>query len=311
MASKGRSRHQASIKPREDRRFLGIGMVLLAYLTFTGIDTSAKWLVINGMPSLQVVFSRYAVQLVLVLAWILPTYGLAAFKSNALGLEITRAVMLLLATIFNFFAIAYLPLTVTASILFTMPLILCALSIPLLGETVGWRRWVAILVGFIGVLVIIQPGGSGFHWAMLLSLVSVSVYALYNIISRKLAGVDPTHTQQLYSALVATVCIVPFAFLEWMWPRDPVEWTAFLIMGALAAFGHLLLTVAHRMAEASVLAPFVYPHIIYMTAASWLVFGQAPDIWIFVGAPIVIGSGLYIWLREKQLSVKPPDARIS
>lgn len=298
------SRHQASIKPIEDRRLLGISMMLGAFLLFTGIDTSAKWLVLSGMPSLEVVFARYSIHLLIVLAWFVPRFGPQVFKTSAPKLEIMRAVVLLGSTIFNFFAVAYLPLTVTGSILFASPILLCVLSIPLLGEQVGWRRWVAILVGFAGVLIIIQPGGSGFHWAMFLSLGAVTSYAFYNIFNRKLAGVDSPYTQQLYAALIATLCLLPFAFNGWVWPSDTVGWIAFFAMGVFGALGHLLLTVAHRLAQASVLAPFVYPQIIYMSLASWLIFGQPPDIWIFVGAPIVIGSGLYIWLRERQIATR-------
>jgi drug/metabolite transporter (DMT)-like permease len=206
------------------------------------------------------------------------------------------------STIFNFLAITFLPLTVTASISFTMPLILCALSIPLLGETVGWRRWLAICVGFLGVLVIVQPGTAAFHPAVFLSLTGAVFTALYMLLTRKLAGVDSTTTQQFYASFVATVCLVPFALGGFIWPSSVVGWIVFVLIGAAALIGHQVLTTAHRFAPASVLAPFGYVQIIFMTTSSWLIFNQPPSIWIFVGAPIVIGSGLYIWLRERQLA---------
>lgn len=292
-------------KPRENRRTLAIVMMLIAYMFFAAVDTSAKWLVVAGMPSLQAAFSRYAIQAILVVVLFMPRFGPSVFKSNSYSFEIIRALLLLASTICNFFAVKYLPLTLTAAIMFTLPLITCALSIPLLGETVGWRRWVAILVGFGGILIIVQPGGASFHWAMILSLASVTAYALYNIVNRKLAGVDSTYTQQMYSALIATACLLPFAFTDWVWPDLAASWFAFLMMGVFAMIGHLLLTVAHRWAEASTLAPFVYPHIIYMTFSGWIIFGDLPNAWIFVGAPIVIGSGLYIWARERNL--KTPE----
>lgn len=292
------------IKPVEDKRFLGISMVLFAVLMFTGIDTSAKWLALSGMPATEVVFSRYIVHFLLVLVFFLPSQGAALFKTNSPKLEIGRAVVLLLSTVLNFVAVKFLALTVTGSIVFAMPLILTALSGPLLGEHVGWRRWMAILVGFAGVLIIIRPGGETFHWAMFLSLGSTAFYAFYNILTRKLAGVDSPYTQQFYSALVATICITPFAFAGWVWPTDLAGWIAFGAMGMFGAIGHMIITVAHRLAPASTLAPFIYPQILYMSMASWFVFSQPPDIGIFIGAPIVVGSGLYIWLREKQLASK-------
>ena len=294
----------SNIKPIEDRRLLGITLVMLAVLCFTLIDTSAKWLVSSGTPTLEVVFVRYLVQLVIFSALLGTGRARELLVTRNPPLTIIRGLVLLAATIFNFFAVKFLPLTVTGSIVFAMPLVLCALSVPLLGEHVGWRRWVAILVGFGGVLIIVQPGAGDFNWAVFFSLGAVTCYAFYNIITRKLAGVDSPHSQQFYAALVATVCILPFAFGEWEWPSDPASWLAFFTMGAMGAVGHQIYTIAHRLAPASTLAPFVYVQIIYMSAASWVVFGEPPDQWIFLGAPIVIGSGLYIWLRERQLQAK-------
>lgn len=295
---------QNSVKPVEDRRTMGFSLVILALIMFTGLDTCAKFLVTNGVPSLEVVFARYAVHLFLVVLILLPLQGKTLVKTKRPGLETIRALSLMSATVCNFFAVKYLPLTTTSAILFAMPLVLCVLSGPFLGEHVGPRRWAAVVVGLVGVLIIIQPGGTSFHPAMFLSLGAVMATAFYNLLNRKLAGVDPTNTQQFYAALVATGCIAPFAFFEWVWPDTPLLWTAFLAMGVLGGVGHLMLTVAHRYAEASALAPFSYMQIIFMTASSLFVFGEAPDMWIYVGAPIVIGSGLYIWLRERQLQVR-------
>jgi len=290
-----------TIAPIEERRLLGISFLLIGYLCFTVIDSCAKWLSGNGMPTTEVVFVRYAGQFILVSALFLPTRRTELLRTRSWKLEVLRGLCLLGSTVFNFFAITYLPLTVTASIAFTMPLILCALSIPLLGEQVGWRRWLAIIVGFAGVLVIIRPGTAAFHPAMLLSLCGAFFTALYFLLTRKLAGVDSTTTQQFYAAFVATLCIAPFAFGGWIWPADPAGWFAFAMIGAAALIGHQFLTTAHRFAPASVLAPFGYFQIIFMTLSSWLIFNQPPDVWVFVGAPIVIASGLYIWLRERKL----------
>jgi drug/metabolite transporter (DMT)-like permease len=290
------------IAPIEDRRLLGIGLVLTAFLCFTTIDTSAKWMTTHGLPTLEVVFVRYAVHFALIAGLILPRYGRVLLRSGNRRLELLRGLVLLGSTIANFFAIRHLPLTVTGSILFSVPLIVCAVSVPLLGEHVGWRRWMAILVGFGGVLLIIRPGSEGFSFYVVFSLVAVTCYAFYIISNRMLAGVDAASTQQFYSALIATVCIAPFAFGKWMWPQEPSSWLAFAAIGVAGAVGHQIYTIAHRFAPASTLAPFIYAQIIYLTASSWLIFGQPPDVWIFAGAPLVIGSGLYIWLRERQIA---------
>lgn len=293
----------SAVKPVEDRRMQAIAMMLVGYLCYTVIDSFAKLLSQSGLPTMEVVFVRYAGQLILVLAIFVPREGARALATTrSLRLEVARGLCLLGSTIFNFLALTFLPLTVTSAISFTMPLILCALSIPMLGETVGWRRWVAIGVGFLGVMVIVRPGTEAFHPAVVLSLITAVFSALYNLLTRKLAGVDTTTTQQFYASAVATACIAPFSLGSWVWPSNALGWTAFLAIGLFALIGHLFVTTAHRYAPASVLAPFGYLHIFFMTGSSWLVFHQPPDIWIVVGAPIVMGSGLYIWLRERQLS---------
>jgi drug/metabolite transporter (DMT)-like permease len=292
----------SALKPVEDRRLLGIGMMIAALFCYTVIDSFAKLLSASGMPTMEVVFIRYLGQFVLVLAIFLPREGKALVTTRSWKLEVARGLCLLGSTVFNFMAITFLPLTVTSAISFTMPLILCALSIPLLGETVGWRRWLAIGVGFVGVLVIVQPGTEAFQPAVILSLITAMFSALYNLLTRKLAGVDTTTTQQFFAAGVATVCIAPFSFGDWTWPQEIVGWSAFVGIGVAALIGHLLVTTAHRYAPASVLAPFGYMQIIFMTGSSWFVFNQPPTVWLFVGAPIVMASGFYIWLRERQLS---------
>jgi drug/metabolite transporter (DMT)-like permease len=291
----------ATVKPIEERRLLAIGLVLFGYFCFCVIDSCAKWLMLHGLPTMEVVFVRYAGQFLLIVALFAPRKGTALVETRRPVLEALRSLCLLGSTICNFVAITFIPLTVTASISFTMPLILCALSIPLLGEKVGWRRWLAIIIGFAGVLVIVRPGTSAFHPAMVVSFVGVGFTAFYFLLTRKLAGVDSTTTQSFYAAGIATLCLAPFAFGGWTWPDSPAEWIPFVLIGAAAMIGHQAITLAHRFAPASVLAPFNYSLIVYLTASSWLVFNQPPDIWIFVGAPIVIGSGLYIWLRERQL----------
>jgi drug/metabolite transporter (DMT)-like permease len=291
----------AAVKPIEERRLLGIGLVLFGYFCFSVIDSCAKWLMLHGLPPMEVVFVRYAGQFLLIVALFAPRKGTALVQTRRPVLEGIRSLCLLGSTICNFIAMTYIPLTVTASISFTMPLLLCALSIPLLGEKVGWRRWLAIIAGFAGVLIIIRPGTDAFHPAMFLSFLGIVFTAFYFLLTRKLAGVDSTTTQSFYAAGIATLCLAPFAFGGWTWPDTMAVWIPFFVIGAAAMIGHQAITLAHRFAPASVLAPFNYSLIVYLTASSWLVFNQPPDVWIFVGAPIVIGSGLYIWLRERQL----------
>jgi drug/metabolite transporter (DMT)-like permease len=287
--------------PQEDRRGLAIGMMLLAFACFTMLDSSAKWLVTTGMSPWAAVFARYAVHLAIVAALILPGQGIHSLASKAPVTETLRAALLLTSTMCNFVAVTYLPLTLTATIFFTIPIFVTVLSIPILGEQVGWRRWMAVGVGFAGILLVTRPWTADFHWAMTLSVTAAFCASCYQILTRLLAGVDSTNTQQLYAGLVATLGIAPLAYLNWQTPEGSLAWVLFLAMGCFGWFGHQLLTVAHRYAPASLLAPFVYVQLLFMTASSWIVFSQPPTIWILAGAPIVMGSGFYIWWRERRL----------
>ena len=290
------------VAPLEDRRLMGIGLILIAFLVFTGIDTCAKWLVLAGLPPWQVVFIRYAVHLVMATALILPASGGAVLRSVSPGSEVVRGVFLLASTMLNFNAVRYLPLTLTSAIMFTIPLWICAFSIPLLGEKVGPRRWAAIVVGLGGVLIIARPWSAEAHWAVVLSIAAAISAALYTVMTRKLAGRDSTATQQFYAAAIATTLIAPMALIDWHWPERPVDWIAFGLIGLFGWGGHQLLTIAHRFAPASVLAPFGYFQIIYMTASSWLIFATPPEVWVLAGAAVVLASGLYIWIRERHLA---------
>jgi drug/metabolite transporter (DMT)-like permease len=290
-----------SIAPVEERRSFGIGVILSSQLFFLMIDPSAKWMQAAGLPLGEIIWVRYAVHLLLALLLFLPGQGLTLFGSRAPWLELARGSALYASTIVNFLAVKVLPVTMTSSILNSQPLLVCMLSIPLLGEKVGLRRWAAIVVGFVGVLIIVRPGTAEFSPAVLLSLSGALLGAFYNILMRKLAGIDSAATQQIWACVLALVCTGPFAFEDWVWPHDGATWFAFAVIGAAGMLGHLLATVAARFAPASVLAPFGYLQIIYASLVSWLVFGQPPTFWIFIGAGIVIASGLYLALREARL----------
>jgi len=288
-----------------------IGLVLVAYLCFTTIDSSAKWLGRAGLPTMEIAFIRYLGHFLMVSVAFLPRRGLALVRTGRPALEVMRAVFLFASTILNFIALQYVPLTVTGSIAFTMPLMLSALSVPLLGETVGWRRWTAVIVGFIGVMIIIRPGTSSFHPAALLSLGAALMSVFYFVATKRLAGIDSAATQQFYAALVATICLAPLGLASgWVWPAHADDWLFFFLIGFAGLVGHIIFSTALRFAPASMLAPFAYFQIVYLALASALLFGQPPDIWIYIGAPIVIGSGLYIWLRERRLArpLKPVAA---
>ena len=287
------------------RLSLGFGLMLVAFAMFVVMDTSAKWLVLSGLAALQVAFMRFAVHFLLVLAAYAPREGASLLRSNAPRLQLARGALLSGATLLNFTALKYLPLPVTISIFFVGPLLVCLLSIPVLGERVGPRRFLAVAAGFGGVLVILQPWSERFDWHVLLSLGATTCASTYFVLSRLIRGADGNGTTQLYASLTGTFVLAPFALAAWTWPADPAQWGLLVLLGTFGLTGHSMVVRAHEFAEASVLAPTVYSQILYVSLASWLVFGQPPEAATLAGSAIVIASGLYVWWRERALAGAP------
>jgi len=280
-------------------RLTGIGLVSLTYVLFTLLDGSAKWLV-QSVPVILVVWLRFLTQVLLAAALLFPLRGRALVRTRHLRWHVVRGLMFCAMTGMNFWALQYLQLTVTASIFFTVPILIALMSAPLLGERMDARRWAAILVGFAGVLVIVRPGSAAFHPAMLLSMVNAVLYAGFNLMTRKLAAYDAPETIQFLPAVVASVVLAPFALAAWQSPPGAFEWLVLCMMGVFGGTGHTLLAMAHRYAPASTLAPFLYQQILYMALFGYLVFGSVPDPAVWLGAAIVVGSGLYLFARERR-----------
>ena len=280
-------------------RLAGIALMVGSFVVFARVDSGAKYLSAS-LPVGQVIFLRYIIATVYAAIVLSATGGLRFFKTKKPGMQFIRGILLAIATVTNFIALQYLRLDQTSAIMFSSPFWVCALSVPLLGESVGPRRWGAIVVGFLGVLVIVRPGTDGFHWAMLVSLVSPIAVSLYLIASRKVGETDSAQTSMFYPTLVGTIAVLPMLPSEWA-PPTGYEWFVALVMGIAGGVGHQMLSQAHRMAPAPILAPFIYTQIISMAAMGYIFFGDVPDLWTFAGAAIVIGSGLYLLARERQL----------
>lgn len=270
----------------------------LALIVFTGIDSSAKWLG-QRLPSLEVSFVRYLVAFVVAAVVLNPVSTPQAWRTRSPWLQILRGLCLLGSTVFNFMALGHLQLAETVSIGFSAPLVIAALSGPILGEIVGPKRWLAIMVGFVGVLVIARPSPSHLDPAMLLSFANVLCYAVYAIVTRKLAPVDSAASMLVFSAAIAVVILAPAMPGVWVWPKGALEWGVVLLMGVCGALGHFLLILAFARAPASVVAPFAYGQIVWMGLAGYLVFGDVPARETLFGVAIVMASGLWLlWLER-------------
>jgi drug/metabolite transporter (DMT)-like permease len=281
-------------------RLTGIALMCGAVASFAVLDTTAKYLSLY-MSTLQVVWARYTgaflFPFIVSNPWTRP--GLTRTKRPVL--QLVRSVLLLVSTLCNFAALRYLQLDEAIALIFSTPFFVAALSGPMLGEWVRWRRWSAIAVGFVGVLVVTRPGAASFQPAALLSLSAALCYALYSITTRILARTDSNETTLFYSNIVGALALLPVVPLVWTTPTDPLVIALMVATGAIGSFGHYLLIAAHRLAPAAVLSPFIYTEIVLVTALGFLVFGDAPNRFTLTGAAIVVASGLYMLHRERKL----------
>jgi drug/metabolite transporter (DMT)-like permease len=280
-------------------RLIGIGLVSGAYLSFSLLDGSAKWLV-GSVPVIVVVWLRFVMHAVFGGIVLFPLRGLSLVRTSHLRWHLLRALMFMAMTGVNFWALQYLQLTVTASIFFSVPIMIALASASVLGEKLDAGRWVAILAGFAGVLVIVRPWGAEFHPAMLASVLNAIMYAGFLLMTRRLAAYDSPETIQYLPAVGAAIALTPFALAAWDSPVGWLQWTVACLLGVLGGFGHYLLALAHRYAPSSVIAPFLYQQVIYMALFGYLVFGDVPSPALWVGAAIVIASGLYLFARERR-----------
>lgn len=282
------------------QRLTGIGLMCVTMICFACLDSTAKYLN-DYMDTLEVVWARYTGGLLLALILSNPVSRPAIMKTTRPWLQVGRSILLLGSTLLNFFALRWLQLDQTTAILFATPFLVALMSGPILGEWVGWRRWIAICVGFAGVILVTRPGFGGIHPAALLSVASLCCYAFYIISTRVLARSDSNETTLFYSNLLGAVVmclVVPFV---WTTPDRWLHVALMLGMGALGSTGHYLLIIAHRLAPPVVLAPFMYTQLIWVIALGYLIFADLPNHWTVAGAATVVASGLYLLHRERRV----------
>ena len=278
-------------------RRTGILLLSLATVCFAILDTCAKWLV-QSLPVLQTVWLRFAIHVLLMVLILAPRHGLHIVRIKSPRLQLLRAAMLGAMTALNFFAVQYLQLAETGAMQFSVPILIALLSAWWLGERLDARRWLAIVAGFAGVLLVIRPGSHAFHPAILLSLLNAIIYAAFNMLTRRMAATESPEAMQLLSAAGAALLLAPLALWNWQWPAGWLTWAVLLLCGLMGGLGHLFVAQAHHHASAAALGPFLYQQILYMCLAGWLVFDQVPDGFVVAGALVVVASGLYLlWLE--------------
>jgi len=282
------------------QRLTGIALMCGALACFACLDTMAKFLN-HYMDTLQVVWARYTGAFLMAVAISNPITRPGLMVTKRPLLQVGRSVLLLGSTMFNFFALRYLQLDQAMAIVFSTPFFVAILSGPVLGEWVGWRRWTAIGIGFVGVLLVARPGFGGIHPAALISLAAAVCYAAYSIATRMLSRTDSNETTLFYSNLVGAGAMLPVVPFVWATPSDPIVITVMIVCGLFGTVGHYLLIMAHRLAPPSLLAPFIYTQIVWAILLGYLVFADVPNRWTLVGVVVVVSSGLYILYRERMV----------
>ncbi|MBM3645012.1 MAG: DMT family transporter [Alphaproteobacteria bacterium] len=289
-----------SAPSRSHRPYLGILFMCLACTLFPIMNGLVKFLSAGYQPE-QIVWARTTSHLLFIVLLFGPRMGASIFRTNQLGSQIWRSCLLLGSTFLFFSAIAFVPIANAASVSFTAPLVVVLLAWPMLGERITLPRVAAVLVGFGGVLIVIRPGSEVFHWASLMILGSATFYAVYQVLTRKVAGKDHPETSALYSALVGTLvmsAIVPFA---WKTPDNMRDVVLLVSLGVLGGLGHYCVAKAMTYAAANFVSPFNYWQMVGSVAVGYLMFAEIPDFYTWVGAALIIGAGLYVgWQTNRE-----------
>ncbi len=276
----------------------GILLMIAAVGTFVLMDTVAKYLARWYPPSL-IVWARYASNLAVLLAFLAARGQLGLLRTARPGLQFARGLLLALATLLFFTSLSVLPLADANAIGFAMPLFVAALAVPMLGERLEMARLLAILAGLAGALFIVRPGSELFTPYALLPLGMAVCNALYQILTRKVAGLEPPLTSLVWGAIVGAVLLSAVAPFVWVSPQAVSHGLLIVVIGVLASVGHFLLIRAYDYASATLLAPFTYSALIWAMLLGWLVFGDFPDGWSLVGMSIIVVSGLYLANRQR------------
>jgi drug/metabolite transporter (DMT)-like permease len=295
---------------------LGIACIIGATITFTTQDMTIKWLS-GDYPLHQIVFTRALVAIILTLAILVPLEGgLHILRTKQLKLHLFRGLAVVVANMTFFTGLAAIPLGEATAIFFIAPLFITMLSVPVLGERVGIQRWLAVVIGLIGVAVMLRPGSDGFQLAFLLPLAAAFAYALLQISTRKLGIAESAVTMAFFIQLTFVVVSgaiglafgdgawsgtgdpsLEFLLRAWVWPA-PRDAMIMLGIGVLSAMGGYLISQGYRLTEAGLAAPFEYLALPLAVFWSVMIWGDWPDALSWLGIALIVGAGLFVFYRE-------------
>ena len=284
--------------PPTDRILRSILAILFSVACFSVLNAISKTLT-QHYPVVQVIWARYVFAFIFMMALFLPRRGLALFRWHNVGSQVVRGLLLFFSSFLYFHGLVYLPLATAASISLTSPLVVTALSARFLGEPVGPRRWIAVCLGFAGALIVVRPGHDQFEWHSLLIVASTLCSAFYQLFSRRYGQTERPDASATMATIVGSVVALPMLPFEWVTPVFGWDWALFVTIGIAAGVGHYFLTIAYSRAPAAVIAPFNYVQLIGAAILGYLVFDSIPDFWTWVGAAVIVCSGLYLGHAER------------
>lgn len=274
----------------------GIGAIVVGVFIFSSVDATAKWLGGAGFHPAQIVMLRYLFGLVPVLIAFWLTRD-AVLRARRPVLQVVRALLMSAALLQFFWGLKYVPLAEAMAVAFTAPLFITALSVVVLREAVGARRWAAVAVGFLGMLIILRPGFSDFRPEALLIVSAALTFAGGVVMTRFLTASESNTSIFAYSTVISALAMAPFGLATWQ-PPEAVHWGLFAGIGLFGGLAHYLVIVAYRHAPAAVNSPFEYTALIWGSLYGWAIWRETPDIWVWAGAAIIALAGVYITYRE-------------
>lgn len=286
------------VQPQTEPKQISRGIfTICAGVAFLVLNDAIAKLLIERYDPIQIIFLRNLIAVPMIASTLLFLQGPEALRTRHLGLHAARGLLMVLGTYLYFTSLSFLPLAEATALIFSAPIFITALSVPLLGEAVGWRRWGAVILGFIGVLIVVQPGGSAFQPASLLPVAVAFLYAIFMISSRWLGPSESMWTMMLFVVLFPAIYSAPFALIAWVPVRLEDVWL-FVTIAICGSLGITLIGQAFRLAPAAVVAPFDYTSLVWATALGWLIWGDVPVFWTIFGALVIVVSGIIIVLRE-------------
>ena len=282
---------------RADRPFRGIALILASTVFLGMSDVTAKYLSAT-LPSIEIAWIRFLVFALIMTPAMLPGSPLFALRTERPGLQLMRGIALLSSSLFFISGLRFLPIAEASATGFVSPLFVTALSIVFLSERVGIRRWIATALGLVGVLIILRPGTGAFHAAAFFPIVSALAWACTLIMTRMMSGREHALTTMTYSS-IAGVCVIS-ALVPFVWVAPSWHDILFgIFIGVASTAGQWIVVLAFRYADASVLAPFSYTQLLWVSILGFFIFGEVPDLWTVTGAVFIVGSGLYTAHRER------------